>query len=77
MLAHASDSQAYVDRHLLVIWQAQVLHLRDVTSGLHVRSVTSGTEDHSDLGVWVDVVGCDQGTGGIVDESGELNGNVL
>ena len=77
LLGRAVGSQTYVDRHLLVIWQTQVLHLRDVASSLHVRSVTTSTKDHSDLGVRVNVVGCDQGTGGVVDESGELDGNVL
>jgi hypothetical protein len=43
----------------------------------HVSSVASGSEDDSHLGVGVEVVGRDEGTGGVVDEGRESDGNVV
>jgi len=67
----------HVDRHTGAARQADGRHLRDVLRGLHVRSVATGSEDDSDLGVGVDVVGRDEGTGRIVDEGGKLTRDVL
>lgn len=61
----------------MFLGQSDIVNLRDAAGGLHVCSVTAGSEDDSNLGVGVNVVGGDKSTGGVVDESSEFRGNVL
>ena len=72
-----SCCSTHVDRHTSAARQSDGRHLRDVLRGLHVRSIAAGTEDDGDLGVGVDVVGRDEGTGRVVDEGGKLTRDVL
>ena len=77
VLERIERSPLAVDSHLLLIGQSQSLHLGDVLDGLHVGSVASGSEDDSDFGGRVDVIGGDESSGGVVDESREGDGDVL
>ena len=77
MLERVERSPLAVDGHLLLIGQSQSLHLGDVLDGLHVGSVASGSEDDSDFGGGVDVVGSDESSSSVVDKSREGDGDVL
>jgi hypothetical protein len=61
-------SLTHIDGHALLGRQSHVRHLGNVLCSLHVCGITSCTEDDGNLGVWVDIVGCDEGTGSIVDQ---------
>lgn len=67
----------HVDSHSLFLGQSDVVDLGDAAGGLHVSSVTAGSEDDSNLGVGVNVVGGDKSTGSVIDESSEFRGDVL
>lgn len=66
-----------VDGHFRIRVQSQILDLSNLTHTLHIRRITSRPENDSDLGTRVDVVGGDEGSGGVVDEGGQLNGDLL
>lgn len=66
-----------VDSHALLGWKANTVHLGDVLRSLHVGGIASSTKDDGNLGVWVDIVGRNEGTGRVVDECSELCLNVL
>jgi hypothetical protein len=59
--------RTHVDSHLLIIRQAQMLHLGDVSYSLHIRSVTACTEDDCNLRVGIDVVGGNESTSRVVN----------
>ena len=67
----------HVDSHTLSVGQTDFFHLGNAFTSLHIRSVTSSTENDGDLGVGIDVVGRDQSTGGIVDQSDKLGLDIL
>jgi hypothetical protein len=67
----------HVDGHPLITSQTHTRHLGDVARRLHVRGIASCTEDDGNLGIRVDVVGRDKGTGRVVDQSQELSIDVL
>ena len=69
--------KSYVDSHSLTRWETDLRHLGDVLGSLHVGSVTTSTENDGNLGVWVDIVGSDESTGRVVDQSSELCPDVL
>lgn len=77
MLKAIERSPLAVDSHLLLCRQTQVLDLGDVLDGLHVGGVAAGSKDTGDLGVGVDVVGGNESSGGVVDQSRELNWDFL
>lgn len=77
VLKRVERSPLAVDSHLLAVGQSQSLHLGDVVDGLHVGGVASGSEDDSDLGGGVDVVGGNKSASGVVDEGREGDGDVL
>lgn len=77
VLKRVERSPFAVDGHTGSAWKTNRVHLGDVLGCLHVGRVTSGTENDRNLGVRVDVVGGDKGTGGIVDQGGKLAWDVL
>lgn len=77
MFERVECSPLAVDSHTGSLGQSESAHLGYVLRGLHVCSVASSTKDDSDLCVWVNVVGGDEGSGGVVDQGSELNGDIL
>jgi hypothetical protein len=77
LIFYATSARTHVDGHVLLGSQTQLVHLGNVSGLLHVGSVTSGTKDTGNLGVRVDIVGSDQGTGGVVNQGGHLATDVL
>lgn len=77
MMAKSPQAATHVDSHTLFRLQPNIIHLGDIPGSLHVSSITTRTEDNGDLGVWVDVVGGNQSTGGIVDQSQKFGVNIL
>jgi hypothetical protein len=77
VLERVECSPFTVDSHALFRWQTDIVHLGDVFGSLHVGGITSGTEDDGNLGVWVDIVGRDEGTGSVVDEGSEFCLDIL
>lgn len=57
--------------------EAQVGDLGDGTGVLHVGGVDAGAEDAADLHLWVSVVGGDKGSGGVVDQGSNFDGETL
>jgi len=66
----------HVDGHALLGGKSDFRHLGNVLGSLHVGSITSSTKDNGNLGVWIDIVGSNQSTGRIVDQSGQLGGDL-
>lgn len=66
-----------VNRHLRFLIDPQILNLPNLPHLLHIRRITPRPENDRDLRARVDVVGCDEGSGGVVDEGDELHGDLL
>lgn len=66
-----------VDGHGGVCGKIHVGELGDATSILHVGGVATRSEDASDLHLGISVGTSYQGTGGIVDQGSQLDGNSL
>lgn len=59
-----------VDGHLRIISDSKILHLLNIAHLLHIRGVAACPKDDGYLSAGVNVVRCDKGSGGVVDESG-------
>lgn len=67
----------HIDGHTLALGQPNMSHLGDVLRRLHISRIAARTKDHGDLGVWIDVVGRNEGTGSVVDNGQEFCANFL
>jgi hypothetical protein len=66
-----------IDCHGQVRVEIEVVQLGDGAAIFHIRSVATGAKDAADSHGLVGVGGGDQGTGCIVDEGGEGDGEIL